>query len=261
MAEAHTVTARRACLAASCGVTISKHGNRASTSRAGAADVFAALGIPFYAEPAQIVNSIQQTRFAFLFAPYFHPALSQVKPLRQAMGIPALFNLLGPLLNPCQPTIPMIGVAQPHHLDTFAEVLIRLDIAKAAVFHCCGLDEICTVGPIDIIYIHQGKAQRCVLEPLDFGFAYCAVDELMGTDAAGNAEHIRQALSGHDNALADSMILNAGVANYLFSISATPAAGIALAKKVHRLGLGFELLTQLSHQSVPPSARENSSHA
>ena len=238
-----------ALLAASCGVKIAKHGNRSVSSMTGSADMLERVGIKLDLKPEQISKYIDQHNFGFIYAPNFHPALGKLRLLRREMGIPTVFNLVGPLLNPCRPKVLMIGVSKKKLLSVFSEVLILMGINRAIVFNCQGLDEICTVAPIDMIEVNNSKVVSYTFDPSEYGFSYCAVEDLKGGTASDNAEFIKAALKGNKNAIADSLILNAGVANYLSGKCGTIEAGVSLAKEAHCNGDALRLLNQLILES------------
>lgn len=231
-----------ALLAASCGLTVAKHGNRAVSSLAGSADIIEQAGIPLDLPPRALTQLIKRHRFGFLYAPRFHPALSKLRGIRSHMGIPTLFNQLGPLLNPCQPNLLMIGVSQQRHLAVFARVLAQMNIKRALVFHCQGLDEICTAGPIDAIEVSPQGTTHHLIDPIRYGFSYCRPQALAGGSAAENVVRIQAALQGHPGAIADALIFNAGIALYLAGHCHTIEAGLHIAGTTQRQGIAFHAL-------------------
>lgn len=234
-----------AILAASCGVKIAKHGNRSASSMAGSADMLESAGLNLDTLPARLSDSIKKHNFGFLYAPNFHPALRKLRTLRKQMAIPTIFNLVGPLLNPCSPNLLMIGVAKKHLLDTYAKVLIQMPITRAIIFNCQGVDELCTLAPIDVIEVRDSTAAPYTVDPADYGFNYCTIGDLQGGSAADNANTIKAALNGKPGAVADSLILNAGMALYLYNTCKTIEQGISLAQASQRNGDAFRLLEQL----------------
>jgi anthranilate phosphoribosyltransferase len=245
-----------ALLAASCGVTVAKHGNRAVSSLAGSADMIEQAGIPLDLPPTTITQLIKRHRFAFLYAPRFHPVLSKLRSLRSQMGIPTLFNQLGPLLNPCQPNLLMIGVSQPRHLAVFAAVLSKMNIKRALVFHCQGLDEICTAGPINAIEVSPQGTTHHLIDPIRYGFSYCRPAALAGGTAADNVARIQAALQGHPGAIADALIFNAGIALYLAGQCHTIEAGLYIARTAQHQGIALHTLNTYIQASQAAQHKE-----
>lgn len=250
-----------ALLAASCGVKIAKHGNRSVSSMTGSADIVEKLGLTLDLSPSQISNCIDLYNFGFIYAPNFHPALAKLKLLRKNMSIPTVFNLVGPLLNPCKPDIMMIGVSNQAYLNIFSDVLIQMNVKRALVFSCQGLDEICQVAPIDMVEVNNGNVNNYKLDPADYGFSYCKVEDLQGRTPIENAKTIQLALNGAINPISDSLILNAGIANYLFGICKTIKEGIALAKDMHCKGRAYALLERLTYETATFDESKVVSHA
>ncbi len=234
-----------AILAASCGVRIAKHGNRSVSSLSGSADVLESLGVNIDISPSDITESIQNNNFGFCYAPNFHTALGAIKHIRKKLGVPTVFNLLGPLLNPAQAQFLMIGVANQSYIKLISDVLLKLGVERALIFNCSGLDEICCVGPIKVIEIINSKTHDYSLEPTNYGFKQCKIEDLQGGGAQTNAEIIKKSLKGHSGPVSDTLILNAGLANYIYGLRDTIQKGIDLAKEKHRNGDAYKLLEQL----------------
>ncbi len=238
-----------AILAASMGVSVLKHGNRAVSSKAGAADVLEALGVPIHLSTQAIRRVVQQTGFGFCYAPNFHPTFKAFKALRQNLEIPTLFNLIGPLLNPARASYIMLGVAKLQHLECMAEVLMRQGITRGMVFHTEGLDELCPVGLNHIIEINQNTYQRYTFDPRDAGLLRTNIASLKGRDAQHNASVLMACLKGEPGPIADTLILNAGAAHYLYGRSSTLHEGIVAAKKAHLKGLGYQQLQRIKQHT------------
>lgn len=234
-----------ALLAASCGVKVAKHGNRSVSSLCGSADVLESLGLNIDLDGSAVANCITQTNFGFCFAPNFHSALGKLKHIRKQLALPTVFNLLGPLLNPAQADYLMVGVADSAYLSTFAEVLCQLNTKRAVVFHCAGLDEMCCVAPIDIIEISTGSQRQFSLDPTQYGFNRCSVDDLRGGTPKENAALLTRILQGEPGPIAESLVLNAGYACMLCGLADKLSDGVALAREAHKKGAAYQLLTQL----------------
>lgn len=231
-----------ALLAAACGVNVVKHGNRAVSSRSGSADVIEALGLPLHDTPEAIVRSVKQHRFAFCYAPNFHPALGKLQAVRRDLAIPTCFNLLGPLLNPARAQYVLLGVANPKLLITFAELLARSGTQRSLVVHCQGCDEICTLGDVEGYRVERGSISPFHFRLSDYQFMQCQLADLQGGDAKENAARLLEVFQGQMNPLADTLILNAGIACYLYGISHTLQAGIDLAQQLLLSGQVYQHL-------------------
>ncbi len=234
-----------ALLAASCGVKIAKHGNRSASSLSGSADVLEQLGMNINIAPSDISACIDSTNFGFFYAPNFHPILGGLKLIRKNLALPTIFNLVGPLLNPAQAKFLMIGVADLSYLNIISDVLLQLGVKRALVFHCSGLDEICCVGPINMIEINQPNIHQTMFNPIEYGFNQCTIESLQGGSAEKNAGIIKSSLKGNPGAVSDTLILNAGFANYIYGLCDSIEDGIALAKDAHAKGSACQLLETL----------------
>jgi anthranilate phosphoribosyltransferase len=231
-----------AILCAAAGVTVAKHGNRASTSPTGSADVMEALGVPFELEPQAAVEALRQHGFAFFFAPKYHPAFRHIVPARKlcaARGQATIFNFLGPLLNPAQPSAMLIGVPRPDLCEPIASVLQSLGVRRAMVV--CGaapdetgavrhLDELSPLGPTTLAEFFQEHGMHCsTLAPGMFPLQPATLADLRGGDRQANARIIRRILGGEERGpKLDAVLLNA-------------AAALFVADRVKSLGEGWEL--------------------
>ena len=235
-----------ALVAAAAGVRVSKHGNRAASSRCGSADVLEALGVNLEATPAQVARCIEEAGFGFCFAPRFHPAMKVVAPIRKALGIRTLFNLIGPLANPALLTFQLVGVSDARLLRPMAEALLRLGIRHGLVVHSRdGLDEVTTTGMTDLLELRDGQLTERQLEPSSLGIALGRLDALRGGDAASNARIAHEVLGGTPSAARDIMIVNAGCAIYTADCAATIKEGMAKARDAIDRGRARALLDRV----------------
>ncbi|OGT48861.1 MAG: anthranilate phosphoribosyltransferase [Gammaproteobacteria bacterium RIFCSPHIGHO2_12_FULL_41_15] len=216
---------------ASLGVPTAKHGNRSVSSLSGSADFIEALGIPLTISPNQAEQALQEMNFTFLYAPHFHPMLQLFKELRQELGVRTTFNLLGPLLNPAQPHYYVMGVYRQDLLALFATLLTELNVERALVVHSQGLDEISLLGPSDIYEINDREIKKYSLDPKEFGFQYCRIEDLQGGNAEKNKNLILHSLQKSNNPIKNTIILNAGCGLYAAKKAETLAQGIALVKQ------------------------------
>jgi anthranilate phosphoribosyltransferase len=204
------ISTMAAIIVAAAGVPVVKHGNRAATSRAGSADLLEALGIAIDLEPAGVARCVEQVGIGFCFAPRFHPALRHAAGARSELGVPTIFNVLGPLTNPARITRQAIGVPQAWLGPVLAGVLARRH-ASALVFRGDdGLDEL-TPGTRSAVWVvTDGQVSEDELNPAELGLAPATVEDLRGGDAAHNAEVARDVLAGGGTqAVRDAVALNA----------------------------------------------------
>ncbi|MBS9476313.1 anthranilate phosphoribosyltransferase [Ancylobacter radicis] len=200
-------------IVAGAGVPVAKHGNRALSSKSGAADVLMALGVKIDLTPAQISRCIKEAGIGFMFAPSHHPAMKHVGPTRVEMGTRTIFNLLGPLSNPAGVTRQMVGVFARGWVEPIAEVLRTLGSARAWVVHGSdGLDEITTTGPTTVAELKDGTIRSFEIAPEEFGLTRATPESLKGGDGTANAVALRAVLAGEKSAYADVALFNAAAA-------------------------------------------------
>lgn len=207
------ISTAAALVAAGAGVNIAKHGNRAITSKCGSADVLTAMGVNIEAGADCIARCIKEAGIGFMFAPKFHPAMKHVQPVRKALGFRTIFNILGPLANPANASAQVMGVPDANLMPVVAEALNLLGVRRAMIVHSNGLDEISTMGPTKITELKSGKLMHQTLNPADLGLKPATHETLAGADAAGNAETVRNILTGKiDGPRKDIVVLNAAAA-------------------------------------------------
>ncbi|MEA2934809.1 MAG: anthranilate phosphoribosyltransferase [Variibacter sp.] len=200
-------------IVAGAGVPVAKHGNRALSSRSGAADVLAALGVKIDLTPKQISRCIEEAGIGFMFAPAHHPAMKNVGPTRVELGTRTIFNLLGPLSNPAGVKRYMIGVFSRHWVEPLAHVLKNLGAQRAFVVHGSdGLDEITTSGPTAVATLENGQVRMSEISPEDVGLTRSPPGALIGGDAGANAEALLAVLQGKKSAFRDAAAFNAAAA-------------------------------------------------
>ncbi len=176
--------------AASAGISVAKHGNAAMSSKSGSADVIAALGYKIPISADEVERRIEQNNFAFILAPYFHPALKRVSHIRKSIGR-TVFNLLGPLSNPANLTAQVVGVYDSSLCEPFCYALKERGLQRALVVHSCGLDELSTIGPITVYELRDGKITHRIVRPEEFGYRKSNIEDLKGGDSYVNATFIR----------------------------------------------------------------------
>jgi anthranilate phosphoribosyltransferase len=228
----YNISTCAAFIVAGAGVPVAKHGNRALSSRSGAADVLTALGVNIDLGPAAIARCISKAGIGFMFAPAHHPAMKHVGPTRVELGTRTIFNLLGPLSNPAGVKRQMVGVFSRQWVEPLAHVLKNLGCERAFVVHGSdGLDEITTSGPTAVASLENGAVTTFEIQPEDIGLARAKPEALRGGDAAANAEALKNVLKGHKGAFRDVALLNAAAALVVAGAAKDLKTGAALAKK------------------------------
>ncbi len=227
----YNISTAAALVAAACGVPVAKHGNRASSSKSGAADVLEAMGVNLETPPARLQEALRTLNFAFLMAPRHHAAMRHVMPVRKALGFRTVFNLLGPLANPAGAQIQLVGVYDKKWLRPMAETLFRLGAHSAWVVHGSdGLDEITLTGPTHAAFLKDGIVTESVVTPEDFGLPrQFSPEEIRGGDARANAAALSSLLSGAPSSYRNVVLANAAAVLILAGKAATPARGVSIA--------------------------------
>jgi len=204
------ISTAAALVVAGCGIPVVKHGNRAASSKSGSADVLEALGILTSMNPEQVKESFQKCGITFCFAPTFHPAMKHVGPVRKELGVPTVFNILGPLANPAKPKAQVVGVANLAMAPIIAQVLANRQTSAFVVRGKDGLDEISLSGPTQIWDVRSGVVKEFEFDAQDLGIPRAGVEKLVGGDAAHNAQLIRKALTAAGSGpIQDAICVNA----------------------------------------------------
>lgn len=195
------------------GVPVAKHGNRAASSRSGAADCLEALGAGISLSPQRSRQILEKIGFCFLFAQNYHLSMKYVAPVRKELGIRTIFNILGPLTNPAGASMQLMGVYEEALIEPMAKVLMNLGVKRGmVVYGQDGLDEISMGAPTTIGEFRNGEFRKYEITPEEFGFSRCRKEELKGGDAAENARITRQVLNGEKGPRRDAVVLNAAAA-------------------------------------------------
>ena len=246
----YNISTCAAFITAGAGVPVAKHGNRALSSRSGAADVLMALGVRIDLSPEGISRCIAEAGIGFMFAPAHHPAMKHVGPTRVEMGTRTIFNLLGPLSNPAGVRRQMVGVFNKAWLTPLAEVLKVLGSERAWVVHGSdGLDEITIAGTTDVAALEDGRIRTFEIAPELVGLTRAAPESLKGGDAAHNAAALRAVLDGEPSAYRDVSILNAAAALLVSGRAADLMEGVAMATTSLESGSARARLETLVHVS------------
>lgn len=198
-----------AIVVAASGVPVVKHGNRAASSLSGGADTLEALGLRIDLGPDQVARSVAEIGIGFCFAPQFHPSLRHAAVARREIGIPTVFNLLGPLTNPASPRAGLIGCAFADLAEVMAGVFAARRCSVLVVHGDDGLDELTTTTTSTIWRVQSGTIDKLTFDPAGFGFARAELSQLIGGDAEANAEEARSVLAGAKGPVRDAVVLNA----------------------------------------------------
>ncbi len=228
---------------ASAGVPVAKHGNRAASSKCGAADVLEALGVNIMIPPARSAQILKDINICFLFAQTYHSSMKYVGPVRKELGIRTIFNILGPLANPAGASLQIMGVYSEDLVEPMAQVLSNLGVKRGMVVYgqdC--LDEISMSAPTTVCEFGNGKFKKYVIEPEQFGFEKCDKNELVGGNPEENAAITKAILQGEKGPKRDAVALNAGAALYIGGKADTFEEGVRLAEKQMDNGQAMETL-------------------
>jgi len=237
---------------AGCGVPVAKHGNRALSSKSGAADVLERLGVHIALPPERLETLLAETGCVFLFAPAHHPALRHAAPVRAELGTRTLFNLLGPLANPARVTRQFTGVFAAGWTRPVAEALGRLGTERAWVVHGQGLDELTLAGVNHISVLQDGAVRDITLHADEVGLTPAPLSALRGGDAASNAAALMRLLAGEPGAYRDTVILNAAGALMVAGAVPTLPEGISTAAASIDAGRAAAALETLRRETQPP---------
>jgi anthranilate phosphoribosyltransferase len=242
-AHSLNVSTAVAIVVAACGVPVAKHGNRAASSKAGAADTLEALGLDLARASARAEESLADLGIAFLFAQAHHPALGRLANVRRSIGRRTIFNLIGPIANPARVTRQLVGVARPDYLETYAEGLRLLGTVSAMMVSGDEpLDELSISGPSSIVRIGAcGDASERIV-PEDAGLSRYPLDALRGGDPAFNAAALRSLLQGQAGAYRDAVLLNAAAALIVAGRAEDWREGVAEAAEAIDTGVANTLL-------------------
>lgn len=228
------------------GVPVAKHGNRAASSKSGAADCLEALGVNIMITPGQSTKLLESIGICFLFAQNYHAFMKYVAPVRKELGIRTVFNLLGPLSNPAGATMELMGVYDESLVEPLSRVMTNLGVKRGMVVYGQDkLDEISMSAPTTVCEINNGHYRSYVIQPEDFCLKRCTKDELVGGTATENAEITKGILSGRiQGAKRDAVCMNAGAALYIGGKADSIGEGIKLAQQLIDSGAAMKKLEE-----------------
>ena len=242
----YNVSTTAALIAAGAGCPVAKHGNRSATSPSGSADVLEALGVAIDLSPEEVARSIAEVGFGFMFAPAHHGATRYVVPVRRALGVRTIFNLLGPLTNPAGANRQLIGVADPAFVELVAAALARLGARRALIVSSLdGLDEMSTSANTRVVEVRETGLRSYEVSPEDVGLRRSALSAVAGGSARDNAEVVRRVLAGERGPHRDIAVLNAGAAIYVGADEGTLEEGVRAAEAAIDDGRAAAVLERL----------------
>ena len=232
------------------GCKVAKHGNRAATSKSGAADVLEALGANICMEPKRCVELLRSVGFCFLFAQHYHKAMKYVGPVRKELSVPTVFNILGPLTNPAHADHQILGVYDESLVEPLAHALNGLGVKKGmAVYGLDRMDEISASAPTKICEFDGDTFKTYVIEPEQFGLQRGAKSDIVGGTPAENAAITRSVLSGEKGTRRTAVVLNAGAGLYVAGKASTFEGGVRLAEELIDSGKAIQTLDAFIAQS------------
>jgi anthranilate phosphoribosyltransferase len=248
------ISTTSALVVAAAGTPVAKHGNRAKTSRSGAADVLEALGVQLEHDAQSAARDLRELGFVFLFAPLFHPAMRHAGPTRKEIGVRTAFNLLGPLTNPAGARRQLLGVGDPVAAERVAAVAQLLGTDRTLVVHGQGVDELPLDGSGVVLHVTPAGIEREVVDPLRLGLARASLVDLAGGSPAENASLVEAVLGGERGPRRDVVLLNAGAAFLVAERATSWEEGIALAARTIDAGLASALLARLRRARAAAAA-------
>ena len=255
-ADTINISTASALVAAAAGVPVAKHGNRSVSSRCGSADVLEALGVRLDLDHLALGRLLDEVGIAFLFAPRLHPAMKAVMPVRRALSVRTVFNLLGPLTNPAGVVRQVVGVWGRDVQDLMAAALAELGAVHAIVVHSDdGLDELSVQAPTRVVEVRNGKVTGVwTADPLELGIEPGVEEALKGGDVDFNARRLREVLGGRErSAASEAVALNAGAALVVGDRANDLRAGLEQARDVLHSGAALEMLDRLAARSQEPA--------
>ena len=256
-AGSFNISTTSAFVVAASGAKVAKHGNRAASSKCGAADVLEALGANLNLSPAKCQELLDEVGFCFFFAQKYHSSMKYVASIRKELGVRTVFNILGPLTNPARPKRQLLGVYSPELLETLAVALVKLGVKRGmTVYGKDRLDEISTCDSTLVCEFNGEELRSYEIAPEDFGLTRRAKSELLGGDPAENAAITRAVLSGERGAKRDAVLLNAGAALYLGDKTSDLMSGVALAARLIDDGSALAVLNRFVESSRRPARGE-----
>lgn len=249
-AHSINISTTAAMIIAAAGIKVAKHGNRAASSKCGAADCLEALGVNLDQSPQKVVQELKEIGLCFMFAQKYHSSMKYVGAIRKELGIRTVFNILGPLTNPAHPNHMILGVYDEYLLEPLAKVMLSLGVKAGMVIYgqdC--LDEFSLSAPTSVCEFRDGWFRRYEVTPEEFGFTRCQKADIRGGDPAENAQVTRDILNGATGSKTDIVLLNAGAAIYVGGKADSIKAGIEKARELITSGAAKKKLEEFCQLS------------
>lgn len=244
-ANSFNISTTSGLVAAAAGIPVAKHGNRSVSSKCGAADVLEALGANIVLEPEKMSEVLKETNICFMFAQIYHNAMKYVAPVRNALGVRTIFNILGPLTNPANASMQLMGVYDEALVEPMARVLSKLGVKNGMVVYgqdC--LDEISLSAATTVCEIRNEELKSYIVEPEDFGFKKCDKRELEGGNPEENAAITKAILNGEKGARRNAVVLNAAACIYIAKKADTMEEAVRIAENVIDCGKAMQVLNE-----------------
>ncbi|HPJ01749.1 MAG TPA: anthranilate phosphoribosyltransferase [Candidatus Limiplasma sp.] len=249
-AQTFNISTTSAIVAAAGGIKVAKHGNRAASSKCGAADCLEALGVNISQSPERCVELLNQIGICFFFAQQYHASMKNVAPVRREMGVRTIFNILGPLTNPASATMQVLGVFAEHLVEPLAHALAKLGVRRGMVVYGVDkLDEISLSAPTLVCEFSGEDFKTYTIKPQDFGMEPCLKAELTGGTPEDNAAITRAIFAGKQGPMRNAVLLNAGAGLYIGGKANTHAQGVQLAAALIDSGAAMRKLNEFIAQS------------
>ena len=250
-ANSFNISTTSAMVIAAAGVPVAKHGNRAASSKSGAADVLEALGVKIDLPPERSAELLKEIQICFLFAQNYHIAMKYVAPIRKELGIRTVFNILGPLSNPAGANMELMGVYEQELVEPLAQVMAKLGVVRGMVVYGQDkLDEISMSAPTSVCEIRDGWFQSYEITPEQFGYTRCSKEELVGGTPEENAEITKEILRGEERGgKRCAVCLNAGAAIYIAGKAQSMEEGVRMAEQIIDDGRALKKLEQFVEES------------
>ncbi len=245
-AQSFNISTTAAIVAASGGVKVAKHGNRAASSKSGTADCLEALGVNIEQDPEKCIELLNEVGMCFFFAQKYHSSMKYVGAIRRELGFRTVFNILGPLTNPAKPSMQLLGVYDEYLVEPLAQVLVNLGVKRGMVVYGMDkLDEISLSAPTKICEIRDGWFRSRTITPEEFGLERCTKEDLVGGTPEENAQITISILKGEKGHKRDTVLLNSGAALYIAGKAETFEAGVKLAAELIDSGKAYQTLLKL----------------